>query len=114
MSIDWRDERVVVTGGAGFLGRVVCSVLCERGLPSDQLFIPRQRDYDLTEFAAVERLYDDARPTMVIHLAAQVGGIGANRLHPGRFFYASMAMGLHLIETARIRGLKKFVQVGTV
>ncbi|MBX7103110.1 MAG: GDP-L-fucose synthase [Gemmataceae bacterium] len=114
MTFDWRAERVAVTGGAGFLGQRVCHVLAERGLPAEQMFVPRQRDYDLTELAAVERMYDDARPTMVIHLAAQVGGIGANRLHPGRFFYASMAMGLHLIETARIRGLRKFVQVGTV
>lgn len=76
--------------------------------------VPRRAQYDLTDAAAVDRLYRDARPTLVLHLAAEVGGIGANRKRPGRFFYANMAMGLHLIEAARVHGLRKFVQVGTV
>ncbi len=112
--INWQQERVVVTGGGGFLGQVVCSKLRDRGVSQDRLFIPRRKDFDLTEESAVVRLYDETNPTMVIHLAAEVGGIGANRDHPGRFFYANLAMGLHLIEHGRRRGLNKFVQTGTV
>jgi GDP-L-fucose synthase len=108
------EQRILVTGGAGFLGRRVCHFLREHGVPTDQIVVPRQRDYNLTERANVERLFDDTRPTLIIHLAGRVGGIGANRAHPGRFFYDSMSMGLHLIESARVHGLKKFVQVGTV
>jgi GDP-L-fucose synthase len=104
----------VVTGGAGFLGRAVMRVLRERGVPEDRIVVPRRRDYDLTIEADVERLYDTARPDVVIHLAAEVGGIGANMAHPGRFFYANMAMGLHLVEQARRRSLRKFVHTGTV
>lgn len=106
--------RVAVTGGAGFLGRCVCRRLVERGVAADRLFIPRRAAYDLTTMEAVDRFYRDARPDVVLHLAAEVGGIGANRAHPGRFFYANMAMGLHLIEAARTRGLQRFVQVGTI
>ena len=110
--IDWNSTRVTVTGGAGFLGRVVNEKLESRGCTS--ISVPRRREYDLTSEAGVGRMYDDLRPDVVIHLAAEVGGIGANRLHPGRFFFANMAMGLHLIEEARRRQLQKFVQVGTV
>lgn len=110
--IDWNSTRVTVTGGAGFLGRVVNEKLQSRGCTS--ISVPRRREYDLTSEAGVGRMYDDLRPDVVIHLAAEVGGIGANRLHPGRFFFANMAMGLHLIEEARRRQLQKFVQVGTV
>ena len=110
--IDWNSTRVTVTGGAGFLGRVVNEKLQSRGCAS--ISVPRRREYDLTSEAGVGRMYDDLRPDVVIHLAAEVGGIGANRLHPGRFFFANMAMGLHLIEEARRRQLQKFVQVGTV
>jgi len=107
-------KRIVVTGGAGFLGQAVCRVLHKRGVPDDWIMVPRRRDYDLTVEAAVVRLYADARPDVVIHLAAEVGGIGANMEHPGRFFYANMAMGLHLVEHARRCGLEKFVHTGTV
>ncbi len=106
------DKRVCVTGGAGFLGRAVCAKLSERGVLD--VFVPRAREYDLTRAEAVGRLFDESKPEIVIHLAAEVGGIGANRKQPGRFFYANMAMGLHLIEEARRRGVEKFVQVGTV
>jgi GDP-L-fucose synthase len=112
--LDLADKRIVVTGGAGFLGKAVCRALAGRGVAPERIFVPRRADYDLTVESAVERLYDDARPDVVIHLAAEVGGIGANMAHPGRFFYANMAMGLHLVEHARRRGLAKFVHTGTV
>ncbi|HNQ22846.1 MAG TPA: GDP-L-fucose synthase [Phycisphaerae bacterium] len=108
----WSQRRVCVTGGAGFLGRALCAHLKQQ--KASTLIIPRREQYDLTHADAVTRLFDDARPDVVIHLAAEVGGIGANRDHPGRFFYANLIMGLHLIEEARRRGLEKFVQVGTV
>lgn len=112
--LDLSSQRIVVTGGAGFLGRAVTRVLRERGVPEDRIVVPRRRDFDLTVEADVERLYETARPDVVIHLAAEVGGIGANMVHPGRFFYANMAMGLHLVEHARRRQLRKFIHTGTV
>jgi GDP-L-fucose synthase len=111
---DLTQQRIVVTGGAGFLGRAVCRTLRERGVPADRIVVPRRRDFDLTVETDVARLYDEARPDVVIHLAAEVGGIGANMAHPGRFFFANMAMGLHLVEHARRHGLTKFVHTGTV
>jgi GDP-L-fucose synthase len=105
-------KRILVTGGAGFLGRRVCDRLREAG--AAEIVVPRSRDHDLTDQAAVERLFAEARPEVVVHLAAEVGGIGANRANPGRYFYANMAMGLHAIEASRRRGVEKFVQVGTV
>ncbi len=112
--MDLRGKRIVVTGGAGFLGTAVCRTLQERGVAAESIVVPRKRDYDLTIESHVERLYTDARPDVVIHLAAEVGGIGANMAQPGRFFYANMAMGLHLVEHARRRGIEKFVHTGTV
>jgi GDP-L-fucose synthase len=112
--LDLSQQRICVTGGAGFLGRCVIARLHGAGATDERIFIPRRRDYDLTREADVARLYDDARPDVVIHLAAEVGGIGANREHPGRFFFANMAMGMHLVEQARIRNIKKFVHTGTV
>jgi GDP-L-fucose synthase len=112
--IDLSTKRIVVTGGAGFLGQSVCRRLTERGASPERIIVPRRRDFDLTIEAEVARLYETARPDVVIHLAAEVGGIGANMAHPGRFFYANMAMGLHLVEHARRRGLEKFVHTGTV
>ena len=110
-----KDHRVCVTGGAGFLGRVVCARLRDQaGVDPANLFVPRSREFDLTSAEAVARMFDEARPDVVIHLAAEVGGIGANAKRPGRFFYANLAMGLNLIEEARRRGVYKFVQVGTV
>lgn len=108
------EHRFVVTGGAGFLGRNVVRVLQERGVPRSQITIPRRASYDLTREVDVERLYADAKPDIVLHLAAEVGGIGANMNAPGRFFFANMAMGLHLVEHARLNGIAKFVHTGTV
>jgi GDP-L-fucose synthase len=116
------DLRIIVTGGAGFLGRHVIARLKARGVPDSHIFIPRRRDFDLTESRDVARLYREAfgkeKADLVLHLAAEVGGIGANRANPGRYFFANMAMALHLIEQARLDGLSerggKFVQVGTI
>ena len=104
--------RVVVTGGAGFLGRAVVERLRRRGVA--EIIVPRRREYDLTHESDVARLFRDARPDVILHLAAEVGGIGANQANPGRYFFANMAMALHLIEQSRIFGLRKFVQVGTI
>ena len=112
--LDLKDHRVCVTGGGGFLGHFVCEVLRARGLSDDQVFVPRRKDYDLTREAGAVRLYADAKPDVVIHLAAEVGGIGANREHPGRFFFANMAMGLHLVEQARRYHIRKLIHTGTV
>jgi GDP-L-fucose synthase len=115
-------KRIVVTGGAGFLGRHVIERLRGRGVAEKNIFVPRRKDYDLTSLADCARLYREAFPgqkaDIVLHLAAEVGGIGANRANPGRYFYANMAMALHLIEQARLDGIiergGKFVQVGTI
>lgn len=114
MPTDLSKHRIAVTGGAGFLGRVVVAKLKQRGCPAGSLFVPRRQSYDLTREDGVARLYAEARPDIVIHLAAEVGGIGANMDNPGRFFFANMAMALHLIEHARINRISKFVQVGTI
>ncbi|MBL8764623.1 MAG: GDP-L-fucose synthase [Phycisphaerae bacterium] len=107
-----KSGRVVVTGGAGFLGRKVCDLVRARG--AREVLVPRRAQYDLTTEAGAARLYADMKPDVVIHLAAEVGGIGANMANPGRYFFANMAMALHLIEQARINRLVKFVQVGTI
>lgn len=112
--MNWSNLRVCVTGGAGFLGRFVRQKLRQRGVADDRLFIPRKKDFDLTCEDDVARLYEQAKPDVVIHLAAEVGGIGANREHPGRFFFANMAMGLHMVEHARRNNIRKFVHTGTV
>lgn len=108
----WRERRVAVTGGAGFLGRRVTALLERRGCES--VFVPRSRDYDLRERGAIDAMLADARPDMVIHLAATVGGIGANAKSPATFFYDNAVMGIELIERSRLHGLGKFVCVGTV
>ena len=109
---DLTGARVLVTGGAGFLGRPVCELVRRHGPAT--VVVPRRAEYDLTEQAAVRRLLDDTRPDVVVHLAAVVGGIGANRANPGRFFYENAVMGLLLMEEARRRGVRKFVTVGTI
>lgn len=108
----WRDQRVVVTGGAGFLGSYVVEKLRERGCR--KIVVPRSRDYNLVTMGAVQRLYDEAQPNLVIHLAGRVGGIGANQAHAGDFFYDNLMMGAQLMEVGRRRGLKKFVALGTI
>jgi len=105
-------ERVVVTGGAGFLGSYVVQKLRQRGVGN--IFIPRRSDYDLVKIEDVRRLYDDAQPDLVIHLAAVVGGIGANRVNPGKYFYENLMMGVQLMDEARLREVRKFVATGTI
>ncbi len=110
--IDLVNSRVVVTGGAGFLGSYVVASLQARGCR--RIVVPRSATYDLRHAAAIERLIDEAQPDVIIHLAAVVGGIGANRANPGRFFYDNAIMGLQLLEIARQRGVGKVVAVGTI
>jgi GDP-L-fucose synthase len=107
-----KTDRIVVTGGGGFVGSFLIEQLRARGYQNVEPV--RRKDYDLTHEADAQRLYQERRPDIVMHLAAEVGGIGANRDNPGRFFFANLAMGLHLIEQARINRIKKFVQVGTI
>ena len=111
MSGTWSGKTVAVPGGSGFLGSEVVQRLEATGA---SVFVPRSRDYDLTTEDRVRAMYEDARPDIVIHLAARVGGIGANQRSPGTFFYDNLQMGALLIEHARRRGLEKFVCVGTV
>ncbi len=113
-ALDYDHDRVLITGGHGFLGRHLQTLLREGGLAADRLSVPTHGEYELTDAAAVAAMFRDHRPDVVFHLAAEVGGIGANQASPGRFFYANFAMGLHLIEQARGRGLKKFIHCGTV
>src|SRR5262245_50462818 len=108
----WHQKRIVVTGGNGFLGSCVVQELRERG--ADHICAPRSRDYDPRDGKQVQRLFHDGRPDVFIHLAAVVGGIGANRRHPGRYFYENAIMGLHSIECARRAEIEKFVCVGTI
>lgn len=108
----WQNRRFCVTGGAGFLGRFVQKKLRQRGVK--EIFIPLIEEYDLVKPEDIRRMLDDARPDVIIHLAAQVGGIGANREHPAEFFYQNLMMGVELIHQAWKRGIEKFVALGTI
>ncbi len=112
MSNFFADKRVVVTGGAGFLGGYVTEGLGKRGCKN--ILVPEIEEYDLVNAADICRMYDDMKPDIVIHLAAIVGGIGANREHPGEFFYKNLMMGVQLIEEGRVRNIEKFVAIGTI
>ena len=107
----WRDKRIVVTGGAGFLGSFVVEKLQARGAA---VFVPRIEDYNLVELSAIRRMLADARPDIILHLATRVGGIGANREHPAEFFYDNLMMGVPLMHEAWKAGVSKFVALGTV
>ncbi|NDJ52422.1 MAG: GDP-L-fucose synthase [Chloroflexi bacterium] len=108
----WSENRFVVTGGSGFLGRYVTEALKNRG--ATEVFIPRRKDYDLRSHEAVIRLLKDAQPTVIVHMAAVAGGIGVNRERPAEFFYDNLMMGTMLMHEAWQAGIKKFVSVGTV
>jgi GDP-L-fucose synthase len=108
----WKNRRVCVTGGAGFLGSFVVKELRKRG--AQEIFVPRIEDYDLVKLSDIQRMLSDARPDVIIHLAALVGGIGANRERPAEFFYHNLMMGIQLIHEAWRAGVDKFVAVGTI
>ena len=108
----WKNRRVCVTGGAGFLGSFVLEALKQRG--AAEVYVPRIEEYDLVNPADIQRMYDTARPDLVIHLAALAGGIGANRARPADFFYINLMMGVQLMHEAWKRGVEKFVAIGTV
>ena len=112
MSDFFKNRRVVVTGGAGFLGGYILEGLKKRGCKN--ILVPKIEDYDLVNLQDIIRMYEDIKPDIVIHLAATVGGIGANREHPGEFFYKNLMMGVQLIEQGRLRNIEKFVAIGTV
>lgn len=110
--LDLRGKRVVVTGGGGFLGSFVVDRLRERGC--ENVMVPRKRDFDLTTTDGVENMFAAFRPEVIFHLAAVVGGIGANKDNPGSFFYQNAIMGIHLIEAARIHAVEKIIVVGSI
>jgi GDP-L-fucose synthase len=112
--LDLAKTRILVTGGSGFLGSHVVDELDRRGVPADHILVPRSADYDLVNDDSVARLFRDARPDVVVHLAAVVGGIGANSERPGEFFYKNLMMGVQLMEHARQSGVRRFLNVGTV
>jgi len=108
----FKNRRIVVTGGAGFLGQYVLDGLKKRFCKN--ILVPKIEDYDLIKLADIKKMYDEMKPDIVIHLAAVVGGIGANREHPGKFFYENLMMGVQLIEEGRLRTIEKFVAIGTI
>src|SRR3989442_13981084 len=108
----WSNKRVLITGGAGFLGSFVVEKLRQRGFKD--IFVPRRKDYDLVEMEAVKRIHKDTQPNMVIHLAPRVGGTRSNQANPGKFFYDNLMMGAQLMEVGRQAGVEKFVTISTI
>ncbi|MGI8408045.1 MAG: NAD-dependent epimerase/dehydratase family protein, partial [Actinomycetota bacterium] len=108
----WQGRKVVITGGAGFLGTTLCRNLTSRGAP--EITIPRSTDYDLRRADDVERLFTETRPDLVIHLAARVGGIGANMKNPADLYLSNLLMGTHVIEQAHLQEVEKTVVLGTI
>jgi len=106
------DKKVVVTGGAGFLGSFVVEKLQLRDCK--EIYVPRSAEYDLVQMEAVRQVYQDKKPNIAIHLAAKVGGIGANQANPGKFFYDNLMMGAQMMEGGRLTGVEKFVAIGTI
>jgi len=110
--LELKNKKIIVTGGTGFLGKFVVKKLSERGCRD--IFVPRIEEYDLRDNDVIKRMYSEFKADIVIHLAAVVGGIGANRENPGSFFYDNLIMGIQLIEQARLNGIEKFVALGTI
>lgn len=108
----WQDRNVIVTGGAGFLGKSVVSLLRQCGC--QKIFIPRSKECDLRKSGDIKKMLDSVQPDFVIHLAAVVGGIGANASNPGKFFYDNLIMGVELMDQSRQHGVEKFVSIGTI
>ena len=110
--INLKNKRIILTGGAGFLGRFVVEKLKEHDCQN--ILVPRIEEYDLRDLSSIKQMYNNAKADIVIHLAAVVGGIGANRENPGKFFYDNLIMGIQLMEQARLNNIEKFVAIGTI
>lgn len=109
-----KDKKIIITGGAGFLGHHIIENLLSKGVPKENIFVPRIEDYDLRNESDIKKMFSDFKADIVIHLAAKVGGIGLNREKPGELFYDNLIMGVQLIEQARLHNIEKFVAIGTI